>query len=293
MKRLCFFILAVHIAGCINFKSAGSDLGDGLSSQTDKIGSGLIRGVTDELTNEERRKKLETMLSELIARVGASANTQVTSIRDTLIGEYTRKWLSDIRDDLTGAPMRANVEKLLDEVLGAGTRHRLAGIRDELLGHNTRELLASIMARLREEAVGDSTAEAVARLLQTALGDKTNAALRAIVDSAATTLNARLKETGENLGFFKDYAIELLVGLGAVAIAIIGYIWWQRRKYLRLSQVLTTQIHDIPKKDEFNELTARISRKAKEQGLEPLLRDLLSKQGILGDIPRKVVTGER
>jgi len=68
--------------------------------------------------------------------------------------------------------------------------------------------------------------------------------------------------------------------LAAVAIAIIGFVWYERSKYARLVKILTYQIDKIPNPDVYNDLTGKISSQTKNEDLEPLLRKTLRKQGI-------------
>jgi hypothetical protein len=294
MKKIFLCLAMISLAGCINFKSAGSDAGEGLSTQTSAIGGNLIKGVVDSLTTPEHQKKLQLMLEELIEKAGGSANKQAVALRDSLIGVYTREWIKSIRDELTGEPMRKNVAALLDEALGKKMQYRLGDLRDELLGPKTRELVAQLVSAARNAAIGDSAAGQLANLIDTVLGGRTNAAIRGIVDSAMVSLVSRYNKDlapalKSNLSFLQDNVVWILVVIGIIALSIIGYVWWQKRRYLKLTELLTNQIHNIPDEKQFEAVKTSISTKAKESGLEKQLRELLDKQGLLGDQARRTV----
>jgi hypothetical protein len=151
----------------------------------------------------------------------------------------------------------------------------------------------AIITSLKDTAILAGLVTMVNGILDT---NKQNGLLT-FVDSAAALVIRRIDgvrgDIKTDLSFVQRNVTWVLIALGAVAIGIIGFVWWQKRKYARLTQLLTLQIHDIPNKTEYNQLTANISKKAKEEGLEKSLRDFLSEQGILGDSARKVVTGDR
>ena len=84
----------------------------------------------------------------------------------------------------------------------------------------------------------------------------------------------------KDVPFVQRQAKNLLLALGAVAAAIIGWIWYQRRRYAKLVSVLTYEIDKIPSQTLYDELTKRIRNEAQKNELEPLLRDVLKEQGI-------------
>jgi hypothetical protein len=84
----------------------------------------------------------------------------------------------------------------------------------------------------------------------------------------------------KDVPFIQRQAQQLLIALGLVAMAIIGWFWYQRRRYARLVSLLTYQIDKIPSQELYDELTKRIRSEAQRSELEPLLRQTLQDQGI-------------
>ncbi len=83
----------------------------------------------------------------------------------------------------------------------------------------------------------------------------------------------------------KKYASELAWGsAGLIAsLMIVGAIIFARaRRYRKMVEVMTFQIHEIPDQQFYDELTRRIRKKAQEAGVERHLRKVLREQGILG-----------
>ena len=74
----------------------------------------------------------------------------------------------------------------------------------------------------------------------------------------------------------------MLIILGLVALGIIAFTWYQRRKYLRISSLISAQIFEMPNQESYDELTLRIKKNAMEAGLEPSLRKILDTNGLLG-----------
>lgn len=266
MRSAVWLFLSLLAAGCINFKDIGSDLGGGLGrgikSDADTIGanlgSGLVRGARDTLTSERTRERLDSLLQSL----GSGLARQAAASRDTLFGEYTRAWLESVKTDLIGARTRSQLGGLRDELLGARTnsfltdslRHAVGGLRDELLGASTQTALDSLINKT------------LATLSQT-YRDRMQPLVRDEESFLQRNITAILWVAG---------------GIVASVIAISTILAILRKKERRLLDILMYQIHEIPDKGAYDELVTRIRRKAKEEGVEPRLRKILSERGILG-----------
>jgi hypothetical protein len=258
---LCFFL-----AGC-SFGQWGRDLGSGVvegaSGGADTLSHRLVGGALDTLVAEETQRRLNDMLD----RLGSTLARQAAETRDSLIGLSTKEMMAELRDELLGPETRAHVGSIREELLGTQTRFLLSRVRDEMLGDSLRTLVAE----LRDEL----------------LGSRTQSAVRVIVDSAMTSLVTRYREDLKpvlegQVGFIQRNATWLLLLIAGLATAIIAFVWWQKRKYTKMLSVLTFQIHDIPDRTQYDELTDRIQRQAKQSGLEADLRKFLAEQGTLG-----------
>ncbi len=194
----------------------------------------------------------------LVEALGTALSAQ---INDKVLGKQTEQRLLALRDRILTGWILFLERELQHNVLGDGTRLRIAALRNELLGDSTRLLIG----RLR----GELTSEETARQLSVML----DAALNPTIQKLDRTINQNLKVT-------QKYANEIIFALLAAALLIIGWVWYQRRKYIRLVKLLTVQINDIPDQRYYDELTHRIQKEAIKTDMEPALREVLRAQGL-------------
>ena len=274
MKKLfvitASFIALIAINSCSSFKGWGSDFGEGLFDQAktnvDTVGSELVKGLQEELTNEESRKQLQNYIDSVITQAGTSANKQAVALRDSLLSDYIKIWVSDVVESAV-ASFNGN---LLDDETVLRLKIQIS------------ELASGIGSSI----LNDTTLMRIAALRDTVLGDKTNKLIAAIIDSALTTLSSRLKndispQLRENLSFLEKNATWILILIGLIAIGIIWFVWHQKEKYLKMTKLLTYQIAEVPEVQTKEELKNNISKNAKTIGVEDQLRKLLDDQGLL------------
>lgn len=273
-----------------------------VSDISNDIGTGFIEGLA------AREDVLRGLVDSLLTTAGGSGNRQAVLLRDSLLGERTRGLLAALEQDLGGNLVATSVAAR-DSLIGPYTRAWLlslerdltadlvltvAGIRENLLGEKTRENLA----RLREEMLGTQTALFVAGLRDTLLGPKMRAQVALLrdellgpeterrIDSLLTGITDHLQQvTKQEEGFLKKNITEILWTVGgiiALLLALGAVIMARERRYKKMLELLTFQIHEIPDKESYDELTARIQHEAQKEGIEPNLRELLAGQGILG-----------
>ena len=272
MKKIFLFltvIIFITSNGCGLFKDLGSNFGEGVvepvSTEADTIGYNLIEGMKRSLTDPEFQKELDSLITAL----GNSTNAQLKSIIDSLLSEDTKNKIGGMRDELIG-----------DE-----TSAKLVQLRNSILDKYLQNYLTETVSGVGPNLLNDSTLQRLAGVRDTLLGARSNELIRSIVDSVMVTLASRLNTDinpllKENLSFIEKNATWLLILIGAIALGITAFIWFQKQKYLKMTKMLTYQISEVePATREI--IKNKVSQNAKTIGLESELRELLNKEGLL------------
>ncbi len=231
-----------------------------------KLGGGLVHGARDSLTTPESSVRLSALVDSLVTAALHSAQRNSPALVDSALGPSLqhridslagtlRRQTTGLRDDLLGPRTLEYVQTLRDSLLGTTTRERIGLIRDELLGPSTRTEVMMLV---------DSVLQGPVRRYQ--------ANLQQAIHTEA--------------GFFQNNAVTIVIVIAVAAVGIIAFVWWQRRRYRQMVQLLTRQIHGIGDTRVYTDLTDRIKRQAEESGLERSLRKELAAEGILHD-PRR------
>jgi hypothetical protein len=276
---ICFF------QSC-SFEKIGSDLGKGVSSKTDTIGQTLIAGVMNELTSPVVRKKVSLFLDSILTNLTDSLTVRTGTLEDRLLNHKVQLWADSLVETLTGNHLKMNMDSVQGVLVGK-TKRDVLQMRDgfsrllsEVLSDNTKNKLGL----MRDELLGPKTTTALARIIDTAVTHIVDSAMLRISDRLRTDINPQLTQ---DISFVHRNATWLLITLGAIAAVIIFIIWQNRKKYLRMVAIIAKQIHDIPDQHIYDQVTAKIKQDSIATGLEPDLRDLLQKNGLIGDTSYK------
>ncbi len=268
-----FFLLAaiICLSGCVNFKEIGSDLGEGLSGSLEgkdslfaSIGGNITKGAADSVINERISRNISLMLDSVVTNFSAVSKRELSFLIDSLLGEYVALRLQNA---------------------GRSFEQELANLPDDLLGART----SLLVRNLRDDLIGDTTALRLAVLRNELLGAQTSGLVDSLIASALSTVLFKYQDSRtmlrEDLNFVQRNATSILITAGIVIAALIiiaGIIFFKKRKLEKVTEVLSMQIHNIPDQKLYDELTSRIQQKAKENKVEPQLREILAEQGILG-----------
>lgn len=265
-----------------SLEKMGASAGKGVSSQSDSIGTALVRGAVNELTDPQTQKKIRQFLDSIISSVTDTLTYKTMAMRDSLINRKILIWADSLTEALTGNQLRLNVEKIQLALIGKSKadvleiKYAFNDLLNQILSQDTRGKLGSF----RDELLGDKTNRAITKIADTLVSH--------IVDSAIVKLSYRYRKDINpliegDIGFINKNAKSLLLTIGAIACAIILLVWRSRVRYLRLTTLLTKQINAIPDQGVYDRVTTNIKDDALTAGLEKQLRDLLQKNGLLGN----------
>ena len=265
-----------------SLEKMGASAGKGVSSQSDSIGTALVRGAVNELTDPQTQKKIRQFLDSIISSLTDTLTYKTMAMRDSLINRKILIWADSLTEALTGNQLRLNVEKIQLALIGKTKadvleiKYAFNDLLNQILSQDTRGKLGSF----RDELLGDKTNRAITKIADTLVSH--------IVDSAIVKLSYRYRKDINpliegDIGFINKNAKSLLLTIGAIACAIILLVWRSRVRYLRLTTLLTKQINAIPDQGVYDRVTTNIKDDALTAGLEKQLRDLLQKNGLLGN----------
>lgn len=285
-RFLPILFLAPLLSGCFSSigRNAATGAIDGVTSREEQLRSLIDSVLTTAGQSGNRQAMLlrDSLLGErtqeLVRALQRDLVLTSVGLRDSLIGPYTRKWLLDLERDLTADVVLA-VAGVRDNLLGETTRLQLARLREEILGAQT----ALFVAGLRDTLLGPTMRAQLALLRDDLLGPETERR----IDSILTGVTDHLQRvTKEEEGFLKRNITEILWTVGSIIalLLVLGALLMAReRRYKKMLELLTFQIHEIPDRKAYDELTGRIQKEAQKEGVEPGLRKILAEKGILGE----------
>ncbi len=291
-KYLLFWLLgfgSLLQTGCHGtFESIGSGVVDGVKKdgRIDTLTYDAMKGLVLGLTDSASKAKIDSLIRSVGYTLKQSTDSillnvgnTVVSIRDSVIGDYLLAHVKDLQEALTGQKLRENIAKLVDTVLGDPTRKKV------------KRLVATVI----DEALSNANRDKLNRLLDT-LGGTATEKIKILIDTAIAHINVgtnRLQtQANTEISFLQKHATQLLVTAAAIIVASIGlivYFFRKKNQYAKVSDVLTYQIYNTKNDIVRNDLKTRISEHAKQDSVEPLLREILNKKGILGVDPPKTL----
>jgi len=264
-----------------SLEKMGASAGKGVASQTDSIGTGLVRGAMTELTDPQTQKKIRQFIDSIISSATDTLTYKTMAMRDSLINRKIIIWADSLMEALTGNQLRLNMEKIQLALIGKTKtdvlelRKAFNDLLNQILSQDTRGRLGSF----RDELLGEKTNLAITKITDTLVSHIVDSAMVKLASRYRTDINPLLEG---DIGFVNKNAKSLLLTLGAIAAGIIVLVWRSRVKYLRLTTLLTKQINAIPDQNIYDKVTTSIKDDALTAGLEGQLRDLLQKNGLLG-----------
>jgi hypothetical protein len=244
--------------------SAGRYATIGASEKAQILSKSLLqglKGVMDTLDPDVQKimrtiDSLGNLSDAQLDRLGENLENRIGRLKDSIKDEELAKFLLSTLESATGK-LRSDTRNLLSDMIQASL--------DSLGSASSKDKIRTII----NDLLGEDTKKQAAALVQGAL------------QPTMDTLLARIdKIVHKDVPFVQRQANKLLTSLALLSAGIIGFVWYQRRKYAKLVGLLTYQIDKLPSQDLYDELTKRIRNEAQKSGLEPLLRATLKEQGI-------------
>jgi len=259
-------------------RRAGQDLTAGVAERADSAGANLIAGIQRELIQTQNRQALAAYLDSVLAPVLCSIKALPPQLVDSILNHETLLWVDSLRETVIGEKLKSNLRQIQRDVVGRSKKDVLQ-ILDRIhhdmngyLSDSTREKVAL----LRNELLGDETRIAIAAIMDTVRNH--------LIDSSLVKLRSELKgSVDENGSTIKKYAIQIIVAIGIIAVAIILLVWYKKTRYEKMVTLLTKQINAIPDQDIYDKVTGKIQSEAITMGIEPKLRKVLMDNGLIGN----------
>jgi hypothetical protein len=275
-----FLIMTVCVCNSCSFEKMGKNLTKGVASESDSIGANLVAGAMNQMTDPVTRKKISLFLDSILTNLSDSLNIRTRTLEDSLLNRKVLLWADSLVQTLTGSKMRMNLDSIQGVLVGK-TRKDVLVMRDgfsqllaEVLSNNTKNKLGA----MRDELLGAKTSAALTKIIDTAVTHIVDSALHKVSEGFRTEINPQITK---DISFVGKNATWLLITLGVIAAVIIFLVWQNRKKYLQMVAIIAKQVHDIPDKQIYDLVTARIKQNSVASGLEPDLRKLLSKNGLI------------
>jgi hypothetical protein len=228
------------------------------------VGSALETALRDSV-QARLREKLDSLGLVLDRRVNASA----VHLRDSLLSEYTSRW---VQGRLAGAGevLNRQVVSLLDDARGEKTRRLVASLRDELLGDSTLRRAGVF----RDELLGAGTRHRIDSLVQQMVKGLIEGQVRPNADELVDKVNEKAQAA-----IAGARRIAWIVG-GAALLFLTATILLYRRARLHKGtlRILTRQIDRIPDQQVYDWLVGHIRQETTAHGLEPHLQALLREE---------------
>ncbi len=217
-----------------------------------------LKGLSDTLDPEVKKiiERIGNLSANQLDSLGERLESRLKSLKGEIKDEELKKFLLDMVEEATGKLKTQTRTALSDMIQNA---------LDSFDAETARDKLQIILTG----ALGDSTKVIAQELV--------NGALQPTMDSLFKRID---KLVQKDVPFVEKQARKLLLALAVLSAAIIGWVWYQRRRYAKLVRVLTYEIDKIPSQTLYDELTKRIRNEAQKNELEPLLRKSLKETGL-------------
>jgi hypothetical protein len=233
-------------------------------------------------------EKAHLISKSLIQGMKGSMDTLDPDIRKIMRTIDSLGNLTDAQLVKLGETLETSLDKLKTGIKDEELKKFLLGTIESLTGKlrkDTKYMLSDMIQATLDSMGTESSKEKIRAIINDLLGEETKKQAQSLIQGALqptmdTLLNRIDKIVHKDVPFVQRQANKLLGLLALLSAGIIGFVYYQRRKYAKLVGLLAYQIDKIPSKEAYDELTHKIRNEAQKTGLEPLLRETLKEQGI-------------
>ena len=222
----------------------------GVSDSSKKALNNVVLNVNNALA----QLKLDPEVKKLLMAISTIGDT--TSMQLTKVGNSLHWQIGKLSGDLNGA---------LNKLTAS-------------LDTDAKKMVDDIIQSALNSASSTASRAKIDTLVSTLLDKNTDAKAQKLVSSALQptidTLSNRIDRiVHKDVPFLcKKQAGLLLAMVGAIALAIIGFVWYEKSRYSRLVKVLTLQIDKIQNKDVYNELRIKTPMQRRKKLVSSALR---------------------
>ena len=285
-------LVSILFASCGHLDSRDLlPIGDGIKSISRINFDSLARGIADSAGGGIKETLADTIsANNLNASIRRLAHSAIAGLQDSLLDTRTRLRLdsavTELLDTLNSPHNQQNLSALIKHVGGD-----LGAMLDTLLGRSRGQQLSDLVNKY---LLGDATTTNLLHLRDTLLGSKLDSLFQRLggkvmdtltwgvrnqltpaLDTALAHSGKQVSTTTTTIAWILGIVAALLMGLGT-------FLWFLKRRYQNMTELLTQEIHKIPDQRSYDELVGRIHEKAIDRKLEPHLKTVLEQQGILG-----------
>jgi hypothetical protein len=270
---VCIVLMCV---GCDLIKSIHKISSDfhNLPNTSDTIGRKVSAAILHELTKKESRLRIDSLLSSASDR----AKSELPGLTDSLFNKDVIAWLSTAREKVTGEELNHDIDQIVESLLGKTKRG--ASEMEENLKDSFKNYLVTVL--------NDSVKHKIEIMRDALIGDKADTLLkRAVRDALQELVNGYRDKVHpllkQDLNLLEKNAGWILIMVLAVALIIIGFMWWNRWRYIRLLTIVTEQIQEIEDQKLYDSLTLKINQVSTNANLDKKLNSHLSKHKLTED----------
>jgi hypothetical protein len=259
----------------------------------DTLAMDLVSGLLAGLSTDTSKARLDSVsarinralalyLNETFQKLdpGPVGKKLTEGALDPILAGATEQRIKDLIHAVStqaGDDLSAAIKKVIAEAASDQNKAKLNSVLSALLSDVNADAISAFVNRslnqIRFDTLGQNLAgDVIADQLKPEIDSLVRTAVRAIFDEIQKDENAK--------GFFSGIKDILFLGLGLVGLIIGGFMWWNRRKYIKLTRLLMHSVEDLPE-EPGKAVKKAIEKQARDQGMLQDVDNVLEKEHLL------------